>query len=129
VAANCLDKGPGSAYGYKYFLHYVGDVAIPNYPGADTSVAGQYTTVSAYTLPILEFANNEVYGATESGMQAWWLGTNYKTPASQQESIIEGVSHVLGLSEGLSKLIAIDEQPNHQIVHLFRLGKTNRAAH
>jgi hypothetical protein len=41
----------------------------------------------------------------------------------------EGVSHVLGLSEGLSKLIAIDKQPNHQIVHLFRLGKTNRAAH
>ena len=42
---------------------------------------------------------------------------------------IEGVSHVLGLSEGLSKLIAIDKQPNHQIVHLFRLRKTNRAAH
>ena len=41
----------------------------------------------------------------------------------------EGVSHVLGLSEGLSKLIAIDKQPNHQIVHLFRLRKTNRAAH
>ena len=41
----------------------------------------------------------------------------------------EGVSHVLGLSESLSKLIAIDKQPNHQIVHLFRLRKTNRAAH
>ena len=40
-----------------------------------------------------------------------------------------GVSHVLGLSEGLSKLIAIDKQPNHQIVHLFGLGKTNRTAH
>ena len=36
---------------------------------------------------------------------------------------------MLGLSEGLSKLIAIDKQPNHQIVHLFRLRKTNRAAH
>ena len=33
------------------------------------------------------------------------------------------------LSDGSSKLIPIDEQPNHQIVHLFRLGKTNRAAH
>ena len=33
------------------------------------------------------------------------------------------------LSDGLSKLISIDEQPNHQIVHLFRLRKTNRAAH
>jgi len=27
------------------------------------------------------------------------------------------------LSDGSSKLIPIDEQPNHQIVHLFRLGK------
>ena len=26
-------------------------------------------------------------------------------------------------SDGSSKLIPIDEQPNHQIVHLFRLGK------
>ena len=33
------------------------------------------------------------------------------------------------LSDGLSKLISIDEQPNHQIVHLFRLGKTQRATH
>jgi len=35
----------------------------------------------------------------------------------------------LGLSEGLSKLIPIDEQPNHQIVHLFRLRKANGATH
>ena len=43
--------------------------------------------------------------------------------------IFEGVSHVLDFSEGSSKLIPIHEEPNHQIVHLFRLGKTNRAAH
>jgi hypothetical protein len=35
----------------------------------------------------------------------------------------EGVSHVLGLSEGSSKLIPMHEESNHQIVHLFRLGK------
>jgi hypothetical protein len=35
----------------------------------------------------------------------------------------EGVSHVLDLSEGSSKLIPIHEESNHQIVHLFRLGK------
>ena len=29
-------------------------------------------------------------------------------------------------SDGSSKLIPIDEQPNHQIVHLFRLGKAQR---
>ena len=33
------------------------------------------------------------------------------------------------LSDGSSKLIPIDEQPNHQIVHLFCLGKANGATH
>src|SRR5262245_15753838 len=33
------------------------------------------------------------------------------------------------LSDGSSKLIPIDEQPNHQIVHLFRLGKAKSATH
>src|SRR5262249_47025168 len=32
-------------------------------------------------------------------------------------------------SDGSSKLIPIDEQPNHQIVHLFRLGKAQGATH
>ena len=31
------------------------------------------------------------------------------------------------LSDGSSKFIPIDEQPNHQIVHAFRLGKAQRA--
>ena len=35
----------------------------------------------------------------------------------------EGVSHVLDPSEGSSKLIPIHEEANHQIVHLFCLGK------
>ena len=30
-------------------------------------------------------------------------------------------------SDGSSKFIPIDEQPNHQIVHAFRLGKAQRA--
>jgi len=33
------------------------------------------------------------------------------------------------LSDDSPKLIPIDEQPNHQIVHLFRLGKAQRATH
>ena len=33
------------------------------------------------------------------------------------------------LSDGSSKLIPIDEQPYHQIVHAFRLGKANGATH
>ncbi len=41
----------------------------------------------------------------------------------------EGVSHVLDPSEGSSKLIPIHEEANHQIVHLFRLGKAKRPTH
>src|SRR5262249_23536106 len=33
------------------------------------------------------------------------------------------------LSDGPSKFIPIDEEPNHQIVHAFRLGKAQRATH
>ena len=33
------------------------------------------------------------------------------------------------LSETSSKRITIDEKPNHQVMHLFRLGKANRAAY
>jgi hypothetical protein len=36
---------------------------------------------------------------------------------------------VLDPSEGSSKLIPIHEESNHQIVHLFRLGKAQRATH
>jgi GlpG protein len=33
------------------------------------------------------------------------------------------------VSEGKAKFIAIDEQPNHQVVHLFRLRKAQRPTH
>src|SRR5262245_23094866 len=33
------------------------------------------------------------------------------------------------LSDGSSKFIPIDEEPNHQIVHAFRLGKAQHATH
>ena len=38
----------------------------------------------------------------------------------------KGVDHG---SDEPPKLVPIDEQPNHEIVHALRLGKTNRATH
>ena len=44
--------------------------------------------------------------------------------------LYEGVAKVLIRSHtSSSKFIAIDEQPNDQIVHVLRLGETNRAPH
>jgi hypothetical protein len=31
-------------------------------------------------------------------------------------------------SNGLSEVVSIDEEPNHEIVHAFRLGEAQRAA-
>ena len=53
----------------------------------------------------------------------------HEAVASRRGKHREDVSEVLELSKGVSKLIPIDEQPNHQIVHLFRLGKANCTTH
>jgi hypothetical protein len=77
VAANC------GSYGYTYFAQYVAPARVPLAPGDDTSTAGQYMTVDMNATPILQFSNNEAYGATVSGMTIWWLATIYHTPQDQ----------------------------------------------
>ena len=47
----------------------------------------------------------------------------------QDGRISEDVSEVLISSDGSTKLVAIDEEPNHQIVHLFCFGETDRPTH
>jgi hypothetical protein len=46
---------------------------IPNYPGADTTVSGQYTTTNLKAVALREFARNEVYGS-KNGLTFWDLG-------------------------------------------------------
>lgn len=75
VAANIMSDGPDSAYGYKYFLWYLGNVRIPKTPGADTMVDSQVDVKDGNAMPVRQFDNNEVYGATESGLTYWWIGT------------------------------------------------------
>ena len=45
-----------------------------------------------------------------------------------RKKALEGVSHVLDPSEGSSKLIPINEESDHEIVHALRLGEAQRAA-
>jgi hypothetical protein len=62
------------SYGYTYYARFLGNagtVYIPTAPGT-----GQYTPVNMDNTPILQFDNNEMYGATPSGMTIWWLGLN-----------------------------------------------------
>lgn len=80
VAANLMSDGADSAYGYKYFLYYLGNVRIPKAPGADTMVDAQVDIKDGNAMAVRQFDNNEVYGATESGLTYWWIGTYNETP-------------------------------------------------
>jgi G8 domain-containing protein len=67
-------------YGFKYFSYLIGNVNIPKFPGADTTVASQVNTVLETTLPIKIFARNEVYGASQGGLTYWWISTQENNP-------------------------------------------------
>lgn len=90
VAANMGEGAEDveAAYGFKYNLVYLGNVRIPNFRGADTSIAGQYTTRAGNNMPLLEFANNEMYGLIQ-GFTMWWLcSLDYDAQAGCGQSII-----------------------------------------
>jgi hypothetical protein len=47
-------------------------------------------TVNMNQIPILEFSNNEVYGATARGLAYWWIGTRDGDPYDDvKESVIK----------------------------------------
>lgn len=73
VAATFHNPGPDSAYGFKYFSQGAGNVKIPVYQGANTTMTGQFRTVPVHMVPLLEFDNNESYGG-QSGLTMWWMG-------------------------------------------------------
>lgn len=77
IAASVLPKAPDAdtAYGFKLYQYYLtgnptATVLFPVAKGSASRVA-----INPYTLPFREFADNEVYGATESGLTYWWIGT------------------------------------------------------
>ncbi|MDH4062923.1 MAG: hypothetical protein OEW19_00880, partial [Acidobacteriota bacterium] len=72
VAANLWGDQTEAAYGFKYFMLYLGNIKVPTHKGADTSVAGEYVVRNGNNMPLLEFNNNEIYGAAQ-GLTYWWL--------------------------------------------------------
>jgi hypothetical protein len=69
-----------SAYGFLYYTTYLGKVRIPKGPGLDTTNDANVTIRDGNNLPLLQFENNEVYGASESGVSYWWLGSSGNSP-------------------------------------------------
>jgi hypothetical protein len=62
-----------NAFAITYATLNNSDQNLPLYPGADTTVAGQYTTVDLKAVPIREFARNEIYGS-KNGITLWDTG-------------------------------------------------------
>jgi hypothetical protein len=81
VVANALRTGyivfsaqkkkedPATVFDKAYLV-----VSRPKFPGADTTVAGQYDRINVGCKTFLEFARNEVYGTTKVGFSLWSVG-------------------------------------------------------
>ncbi len=88
VATNS-NSGSDSPYCYGFDMNnrYVANQKIPIAQGSE-----QTTLTNMYSVPILEFSDNETYGATASGMAYWWINTAFLTPGSGGPSIIKNLS-------------------------------------
>src|SRR5713226_5603329 len=69
VAANADVFGFGLAAGA------LGDVHIPAFKGADTSIDKETKLIDTTDAAVLEFAGNEAYGAIQTGVALGWNGT------------------------------------------------------
>ncbi len=78
-----------TSYGYTYFAQFLPNVRIPLFPGAYTTVSGQFQSVDMNAMPLLQFEGNEAYGVMPTGMTIWWLGTYYHTPRNVGQSVVK----------------------------------------
>jgi hypothetical protein len=88
VAANVMSDGPMGGVGFDLYFVYLGEIAVPRFRGADTAVDGEARTLNGNATALREFSGNEVYGATETGLQIYWLGTVDTKPLRTRESVV-----------------------------------------
>jgi hypothetical protein len=83
VAANYQNPTTEAAYGFVFQFRYLGDIAVPKFKGADTVMAsGQSTVVNGNAMPLLQFDNNEAYGAMQGGFTYWWINSLDPQPSA-----------------------------------------------
>jgi G8 domain len=68
VAAN------SDAFGFGLAAGSLGTVHVPAFKGADTSRDAETVTLDTTGAPVLEFNNNEAYGAMQAGVAFGWNG-------------------------------------------------------
>ena len=90
VAANFQNPTTEAAYGFVIQLRFLGNISVPNSKGAMN--ASQFTTRNGNNMPILQFENNEAYGAMQGGFTLWWVSSQDPQPgANAQESVIKNL--------------------------------------
>jgi hypothetical protein len=93
VAANFQNPTTEAAYGFVFQFIQLGDIRVPNFKGAhdmDGETPGQFTTRDGNNMPLLQFENNEAYGAMQGGFTLWWVSSLDPNPsADAQESLIK----------------------------------------
>jgi len=88
VAANYQNSTTEAAYGFALQFRFLGNIAVPNSKGAMD--AGQFTTMNGNNMPVLQFENNEAYGAMQGGFTIWWPSSQDPQPyANARESLIK----------------------------------------
>ncbi len=90
VAANFQNPTTEAAYGFVIQLRFLGNISVPNSKGAMS--ASQFTTRNGNNMPVLQFENNEAYGAMQGGFTLWWVSSQDPQPgANAQESVIKNL--------------------------------------
>ena len=91
VAANFQNPTTEAAMGFAYQFRYLGNISVPNFKGAMDP--GEFTTRNGNNLPILQFENNEAYGAMQGGFTIWWVSSQDPQPyANAQDSVIKNLT-------------------------------------
>ncbi len=88
VAANYQNPTTEAAYGFVYQFRFLGNISVPTVKGAMDST--QFTTRNGNNMPLLQFENNEAYGAMQGGATFWWVGSADPQPfVNQAESVVK----------------------------------------
>jgi len=88
VAANgvCGHQGIVAGSGFNFYSPpaFPQNERVPRFPGADVRAAGEHTLVDMQITPVREFARNEIYGGSATGVTFWHLGTDgFQSRATQ----------------------------------------------
>jgi len=89
VAANFQNPTTEASYGFVLQFRKLGGIAVPNSKGVDVTDSNQLTAVDGNNLPLLQFENNEAYGAMQGGMTYWWI--NSLDPSAPYTNVVESV--------------------------------------